>query len=128
MAVSKTLKLFAGDDKIVRLTFTRESDGTRLNLDTDVTEIEFQVKPAEGGADPALITLNMVAAPIGIVKLAQVGDTLGQADLTIPSSETSPPFVPGIYRHDVVVILTAGGRNHVVSPSDFIVEMVVNQA
>jgi len=126
VAVSQPFKMDAGDTAILRLTFRLESDSSLMNLDTEITEIELQVKASDGGADPALISLSLTGGEI--VKLTQSGDTLGQADATIASAETSSPFVPGRYRYDVVGILTSGERYHGVKPSDFEVVAVVNQA
>lgn len=126
MPAEQPLIMRAGNDFVRRLTFTDDDTGDLLNLDTDVTDIQLQVKAADGDADPALIALSLLTT--GIVKLTQSGDTLGQADFTILSASTASPFVPGIYRYDVVVILTAGGRKHAIWPSNLDVRAVVNLA
>ena len=126
MGAEQPLVMRAGNDFVRRLTFTDDNTGDLLNLDTDVTDIQLQVKAADGDADPPLIALSLLTT--GIVALTQGGDTLGQADFTIPSASTAPPWVTKIYRYDCVVILTSGERQHAVWPSDLDVRAVVNLA
>lgn len=127
MASQQPYKMLAGDTAVIRLTFRKTSDGELMDLDSEVSEIELEVKLQDGGADPALIGLTLTGGEI--VKLAQAGETLGQADATIASSLTAPPFAPAVYRYDVVATLTpSGARHHGVKPSDFEVVAVVNQA
>lgn len=126
MGAEQPLVMRAGNDFVRRLTFTDDNTGDLLNLDTDVTDIQLQVKAADGDADPALIALSLLTT--GIVKLTQSGDTLGQADFTILAASTAAPWVPKVYRYDVVVLLTSGARQHAIWPSDLDVRAVVNLA
>lgn len=125
MASSQPWKMLAGDTEVIRLTFRSDLDDSLMNVDTDISQIELEVKAEDGGADPALIRLTLTGGEI--VALAQSGDTLGQADASIPSGLTAPPFAPGRYRWDVVAIKTNGDRFHSILPSDFEVQDVVNQ-
>jgi len=123
--------MILSETRVLAVTFTKQSDGSRLNLDTEVTAIEFQVKVAEGDADPPLIAKSLSG---GIVKRTQSGATLGIADITIGSTDTtsSPwPAAPaniGAFRYDVVVVLTSGARHYAVAPTDFVVSAAVNPA
>ena len=126
MAAQQPIKMLAGDTVTLLLTF-RDEEGDLMNLDTDVSEIELEVKASDNGADPALIAISLTGGEI--TRLTQSGDTLGQAHALIASDETAPPFTPGRLRYDVVAIKAPGGeRVHSVPPSDFEVGAVVNQA
>ena len=135
MAIEQPKTMYVGQTKTFKLTFTKKSDGERLNLDTELAAgtdaIELQVKVLEGDADPALIAMDLAS---GIVKRTQAGDDLGVADATIPSSATtggSWPAAPanvGIFRYDVKIILLSGAVDYSVIPSDLVVKAVVNGA
>ena len=90
MANEQPLTMRQGETKDLILIFTKASDGTRLNLDTELaagdSAIELQVKAAEGDGDPAFIALDLAS---GITKRTQAGDDLGIADAQIPSSATT---------------------------------------
>lgn len=123
MACTEPYKKFKGDTAVLLLKFTRTSDGEPMNLDTDVTDIQLQVKAADNDPDPALIDVSLLGG--GIVKLTQSGDTLGHAHATIDATADAA-MAPAVYRYDVVAILTSGARHHGVYPSDFIIAAVVN--
>jgi hypothetical protein len=126
-----------GETKELILIFTKKSDGTRLNLDSDLAAgddaIQLQVKKNEGDPDPAFIALNLAT---GITKRAQVDDDIGVADAVIPSTGTLPananwPVAPanvGTFRYDVKIVLVSGAVKYAVDPSDLIVKAVVNGA
>lgn len=116
--------MLAGDTEVILLTFTRDVDGALMDLSAEVSEIELEIKTADGAADPATVRKTLSGA--NIVLLAQSGDTLGQAEATIDSSDTSA--IAGQYRWDVVATLTDGSRVHAILPSDFEIVAVVNQA
>lgn len=103
----ETKNVYRGETKTFRLTFTNASDGTRLNLDTDVTAIELEIGDSVNVAPSLAISL----AGGGIVKLTQSGDTLGQADATFSAAQTDTLTTdPKVKWADVVVILTGGAR------------------
>ena len=131
----KTMSL--GETKDLVLIFTKSSDGTRLNLDSDLAAgddaIQLQIKKNEGDADPAFVALNLAT---GITKRTQTGDDEGVADAVIPSTGTLPananwPAAPdnvGTFRYDVKIVLVSGAVKFAVDPSDLIVKAVVNGA
>ena len=122
MACEQPVKVSMGDDLVLTLTFRTESDEELMNLDTDVSAIELEIKAADGDADPALVSLSIGS---GIVLLAQSGDTLGQAAATVPAASNTA-LGAGVKRYDVVAVLTGGTRHHAVNPSDYEVLAVVN--
>jgi len=131
MSCEQPTTVFQGNTKVLAVKFISQSTGLPLDLDTDVTAIEFEVKKADGDADPAFIHKDLLG---GIVKRVQAGDDLGVADITIDSGDTTAtnpdwPVAPdnvGVFRYDVVVTLTSGQRYHAIPPSDFIVKAPVN--
>jgi len=111
------IRVYRGDALDLRLTVTDDTD-QRVNL-TGV-ELELQVKPTLGGADPPTISK---AVDSGIALLAQSGATLGQADIAFSSADLD--ITPGRYWLDVVRDPT-GARAHVVPPVEFTVRAAVN--
>lgn len=116
--LTQPLYLLAGESRVLRVTVEDET-GARINL-TGAT-IEFQVKAALGGADPALIS-KFVSS--GITILPQSGETVGQADIELLSEDTAA--LSGTYYYDVVVVI-GGARSYIIVPSKFFVSKVVNQ-
>lgn len=116
------LALLAGETRTLAVTVSRRSDGTNLNLLTEVSAIELQVKAQDGDADPPLISKSIGS---GItVRSPQTGDDLGVCDVVIDAADTSS--LAGVYRWDLVVLLASGERLFGVRPSDFVVSQVVN--
>jgi len=111
------MTIYAGDSATYRLTVTDDADA---RVDLTGAAIEFQVKPTLGGADPPAIAKAVAS---GITLLAQSGDTLGQADITISSVDSN--LTPKLYWLDVVVMLS-GGRAHVIAPREYTIAPVVN--
>lgn len=125
-AIVQHRSIYQGEDKTFRLTVT-EDDGQRKDL-TGST-LEFQVKSALGGADPAAIFKSSVnAGEITVLDQTAGVATVGQADIDLVSGDTITPDLLGFYKYDVVLILPGGKRKIIVAPSDFEVQDVVNQA
>ena len=97
--------IYRGETKTFRLTLLKP-DQSRYNLDTEVTEIELEIAADLGPGNTILIALSRTGGQI--VNLAQSGDTLGQADATIASGDSSG-LDPGLYWADVVAVLRADG-------------------
>lgn len=130
MAVEQPKTLYLTESRVFRLTVVQSSDGERKDL-TGVG-LEFQIKAADGDADPPLVSKSVGS---GITLLPQTGTTLGQADIEVLSTDTGPanaswPTAPpdGVFRYDVVLIDTDTRRYYIVPPSDFHVRAVVNEA
>ena len=111
------IRVYRGDALDLRLTVT---DGTDQRVNLTGVELELQVKPTLGGADPPTISK---AVDSGIALLAQSGATLGQADIAFSSADLD--ITPGRYWLDVVRDPT-GARAHVVPPVEFTVRAAVN--
>lgn len=111
--------MYAGDTATLRITVT---DDTDARVDLTGADVELEVKPSLGGADPATIAK---AIGTGITLLDQTDPlTRGQADVAIESADTDQPA--GLYWLDVVVSIS-GGRVHAIAPREFTIAAVVNR-
>lgn len=120
MSTVDQLEMFKGEDVVFRFTVLDEDD-ERYSL-TAATDIQFEVKTADGGADPALISKNLAA---GVVKLNQtVSETKGQFEVTLLAANTSALAI-GTLRYDVWLI-EGGLRKVVIQPSNFVLRASVN--
>jgi hypothetical protein len=97
-------------------------DGALGNL-TLATDIEYQLKTAPEVADPPLISLSV---GFGITLRTQAGETLGQADILIPSAAVDA-LAPGTYYEEVCVIWADGRRTYPIPARKVIVKGVVNR-
>lgn len=104
------MRVFRGDSLTLRLTVTDDEDE---RVDITDADIELQVRTAAGATGAPVIQKTVGA---GIEILTQADDTLGQADISITSSDTDR--APALHYLDVVVTL-GGQRAHVISPRKF---------
>lgn len=122
--------IFLGESTVLLLTVVDDDTGDRFDLST-FAAIEWEVKAADGDADPALISK---AIGSGITLRPQSGTTLGQAEIAIATADTTTanpdwPAAPanvGVFRHDLIGIDGGGDRTVLVPPSDFTVNPGVN--
>ena len=129
MAVEQPHTIYLGESAIFLLTVEDADSGERLDLST-YTDLQWEVKAAEGDADPPFLAKALGA---GITLRLQSGTTLGQAELAIETSDTttnpdwpSAPGNVGVFRYDLIGVTAAGNRDVLVAPSDFTVQPVVN--
>jgi hypothetical protein len=123
MALAETpLALLAGETRTLAVTVTRRSTDAFVNLLTEVSAIELQVKAQDGDADPPLISKSVGSGIV--IRDPQTGDDLGVCDITLDPADTAS--LSGVYRYDLVVTLTGGERLYGIRPSDFVVDPVVN--
>lgn len=129
MAAEQNVSMFLGESLVLVLKVINQDTGAGEDL-TAYQAIEFQVKAADGNADPPLLSKALTG---GITLRAQSGDTLGQAEIAILTADTTTnpnwPDAPGnvgSFRYDVVGIQTGGDRDVIIPPSDWVVKQVVN--
>lgn len=97
-------------------------DGVLMDLNHALA-IEYQVKTAPETADPPLIGL---AIGYGVTLRAQAGDTLGQADIVVPSAAVDS-LPPGYYYEEVAVDWDDSRRTYPVPARRILVRGVVNR-
>lgn len=82
----------------------RDANGEPQNLDDDPgLVVEWQVKAALGGADPALVSLSLSGG--GITKRTQVGADIGKLDIVVPYTAWAS-VTPGFYYHEAMALFT----------------------
>jgi hypothetical protein len=123
MCVLIPLRVWRGETKVFR--FTIWDVDTDAPADLDVYEgIEFEVKTAVDGEDPALIHKDLAG---GIVVLDQDDeDLVGKLEVTLAPEDTSG-IAPGVLKYDLWGII-GDNRYLLARPSDFYIEGVVNGA
>jgi len=113
-----------GEDLSWTLTVTRTSDGSRVNLDTELiagaTGLELEIS-----AEVETVPTVQLAVGTGITKLAQSGATLGQATIVVTGTQND--VVPATKKYDVFMTLLGGARKCIVPASNYVIEGVVNQ-
>lgn len=113
-----------GEDLSWTLTVTRTSDGSRVNLDTELvvgaTGIELEISTAVEVAPTV-----QLAVGTGITKLTQGGSTLGKATVVVTGAQND--VSPATLKYDVFITLLGGARKCIVPASDYVIEGVVNQ-
>lgn len=112
------ITVYRGDSLEFRITITDDED-ERVSLSA-VTSLEVQVVKNLGDEDP----LIGKAFGTGITALPDSGETVGQADCVLTSTDTD--LDPGVYWLDVVAIVS-GRRGHVLAPTEFVIEDVANR-
>lgn len=128
MAAESPLTIYVGQRRVYELTARDKDSGELLDLSI-YSAMEFEVKAAEGDADPALIAKTLGA---GIVVPTQTGSDIGKAQVTISTADTTTtpwPAAPnnvGVFRYDLIGIDGNGQRDVLIAPSDFVVEDLVN--
>lgn len=110
-----------GEAQTIEITVTRRSDGTPVNLDTEISALEMEISTAAGTTPTVLLSIGS-----GITLQAQSGTTLGKADIVVNNVQND--LVPAIYSYDVIMVLaTSGHRKHVIPPSPWHVAASVNE-
>lgn len=111
------LRVLKGESRTFRVT-VRDEDNVAQDI-SGATAIEFEVQNELGETDTPDIEKSLGS---GIEFVTDGTD--GEFDITIVSGDFSN-LAPDTYKYDVVLEL-AGNRSYVITPSDFIVDDVVN--
>ena len=119
--ISQPLQMFKGEDRTFTILVVDE-EGERA----DITgyAIEFEVKIADGAADPPDIAKSVGS---GITINPDQVANKGEATLQINPTDTNS-LAARVYRYDLVVIDGGFERHVVIPPSDFDLRDVVNIA
>jgi len=120
MSCANNLTIYKGEYKALRVTVLDPNEAP-VDL-TLATVIEFEVKPAAGDADAAIIISKALGT--GITIEPQSGDTLGQFVIQIQPSDTAL-IAEQAATYDIVAVID-GKRRLIVKPSEIRIRPAVN--